>query len=79
LKIFAFSSSMAASYAISVSSGQCFACGFLQIPSHDGHPCRPANSSPCRVCEGLSPSNECALPGAQKKSPLSLTIMGLVQ
>ena len=28
------------------SSGQRFACGFLQIPPHDGHPCRPANSPP---------------------------------
>jgi hypothetical protein len=34
-------------------SGQRFACGFLQIPPHDGHPCRPANTSPCRVCSGL--------------------------
>ena len=25
------------------SSGQRFACGFLQIPPRDGHPCRPAN------------------------------------
>ena len=37
------------------SSGQHFACGFLQIPSRDGHPCRPASSSPCRACGGLSP------------------------
>ena len=37
------------------SSSQCFACGFLQIPPHDGHPCRPANRSPCRVDRGLSP------------------------
>src|SRR3989338_4726204 len=29
----------------SCSSGQRFACGFLQIPSHDRHPCRPANDS----------------------------------
>src|SRR4030042_7085604 len=27
------------------SSGQCFACGFLQIPPHGGHPCRPAYGS----------------------------------
>ena len=27
------------------SSGRNFACGFLQIPPHDGHPCRPANGS----------------------------------
>ena len=31
------------------SSGQRFACGFLQIPPHDGYPCRPANDSPCRA------------------------------
>ncbi len=37
------------------SSGQHVACGFLQIPSRDGHPCRPASSSPCRACGGLSP------------------------
>src|SRR5690625_2972691 len=49
------------------SSGQRFACGFLQIPPHGGHPCRPANSSPCRVCRGLTPPSECALPGAQAK------------
>ena len=37
------------------SSGQCFAFGFLQIPSLDGHPCRSANRSPCRVDRGLAP------------------------
>ena len=37
------------------SSGQCFACGFLQIPPRGGHPCRPANRSPCRAGRGLSP------------------------
>jgi len=37
------------------SSGQCFACGFLEIPPCGGHPCRPADSSPCRACRGLSP------------------------
>ena len=39
----------------SCSSDQHFACDFLQIPPHDGHPCRSANTSPCRVCRGLSP------------------------
>jgi hypothetical protein len=39
----------------SCSSGQHFACGFLQIPPHDGLPCRSANTSPCRVCKGLPP------------------------
>jgi len=51
----------------SYSSGQRFACGFLQIPPHGEHPCRPANSSPCRVCRGLAPPSECALPGAPIK------------
>jgi hypothetical protein len=50
------------------SSGQRFACGFLRIPPHGGHPCRPANDSPCRVRRGLSPPNERALPGAQQKA-----------
>ena len=53
----------------SCSSGQRFAYGFLQIPPRDGHPCRSANTSPCRVCRGLSPPSECALPGAPHKSP----------
>src|SRR5437773_9823665 len=52
----------------SCSSDQRFACGFLQIPPRDGHPCRPANSSPCRVRRRLSLPSECALPGAQKKN-----------
>ena len=49
------------------SSNQRFACGFLQIPPRGGHPCRPANSSPCRACRGLSPPSGCALPGAPQK------------
>jgi hypothetical protein len=49
------------------SSDQRFACGFLQTPPRDGHLCRPANDSPCRVRRGLSPPSECALPGAQRK------------
>jgi hypothetical protein len=48
------------------SSDQRFACGFLRIPPRGGHPCRPANDSPCRVRGGLSPPSECALPGAPK-------------
>src|SRR6266536_4220078 len=48
----------------SCSSGQRFAFSFLPIPPHDGHRCRSANTSPCRVCRGLSPPSECALPGA---------------
>ncbi len=39
----------------SCSSRQRFASSFLQTPSHPGNPCRAANTSPCRVCRGLSP------------------------
>src|SRR3990172_6999096 len=42
----------------SCSSGQRFACGFLQIPPRDGHPCRPANSSPCRAYRGFPPPSD---------------------
>jgi len=51
----------------SCSSGQRFAFGFLQIRSRPRHPCRSANSSPCRASRGLPPPSECALPGAPKK------------
>src|SRR6266404_7408075 len=51
------------------SSDQRFACGFLQIPPRDGHPCRPANYSPCRASGRLSLPSECALPGARTKRP----------
>jgi hypothetical protein len=51
----------------SCSSGQRFAPGFLPIRSRPRHPCRSANSSPCRASGGLSPPSECALPGAPKK------------
>jgi hypothetical protein len=69
----------------SCSSGQCFAFSFLQIPPRDGHPCRSANRSPCRVDSGLSPPSQPtatprigtapvkalrAMPGAPRKSPL---------
>ena len=65
------------------SSGQCFACGFLQIPPRGGHPCRPASGSPCRAHRGLAPpshpaSTTCtgtapvkalrAMPGAPNKN-----------
>jgi len=53
---------------LSASSGQRFAYSFLQIPPRDRHPCRSANTSPCRACRGLSPPSECALPGAPKKA-----------
>ena len=51
----------------SCTSGQRFAFGFLRIRSRPRHPCRSANTSPCRVCRGLSPPSTCALPGAPKK------------
>src|SRR5882762_7506233 len=61
------------------SSSQRFACGFLQIPPRDGHPCRPANDSPCRVRRRLSLPSKCALPGAHKKKgePLRLSLCSL--
>ena len=54
----------------SCSSSQRFAYSFLQIPPHDGHLCRSANTSPCRVCRGLAPPSECALPGARMANAL---------
>jgi hypothetical protein len=48
------------------SSGQCFAFGFLQIPPLDGHPCRSANRSPCRVGRGLAPPSH----------PITTTVTG---
>jgi len=53
------------------SSSQRFACGFLQIPPRDGHPCRPANDSPCRVRRRLSLPSKSALPGAHRKAKSS--------
>ena len=50
----------------SCSSGQCFACGFLQTTPHGGGPCRPANSSPCRGCRGLAPPSH----------PITTTVTG---
>ena len=67
LKIFAPSSELHASYAVSFRQASAFACGFLQIPPRNGHPCRPANDSPCRARRGLSPPSKSALPGARIK------------
>src|SRR5205823_969651 len=61
----------------SCSSDQRFACSFLQIPPRDGHPCRPANDSPCRVRRRLSLPSECALPGAQTKKSRSISAPAL--
>ena len=52
----------------SCTSGQRFAFGFLQIRSRPRHPCRSANSSPCRASRGLAPPSKCALLGAPKKN-----------
>ena len=72
----------------SCSSGQCFAYSFLQIPPHNGHPCRSANRSPCRANSGLSPPSHPtatmrigtapvkalrAMPGAQTLSRVRLS------
>src|SRR5882672_12932999 len=56
------------------SSDQRFACGFLQIPPRDGHPCRPANDSPCRVRRRLSLPSKSALPGAPKKGRQAMLV-----
>jgi hypothetical protein len=45
LNLFAFSPGCDCLICGSCSSGRGFACGFLQIPPRDGHPCRPANGS----------------------------------
>lgn len=50
----------------SCSLRQCFASGFLQIPPHDGHPCRAASGSSYMARSGLAPYSRCALPGAPK-------------
>ncbi len=45
----------------------------FRLPSDLQSPREPlpsANTSPCRVCRGLPPPSECALPGAQKEAPL---------
>jgi len=42
----------------------------FRLPSDSRSPGKPlpsANTCPCRLCRGLSPPSECALPGAQKK------------
>ena len=44
----------------------------LRLPPDSQSPATPlpsANTSPCRVCRGLPPPSECALSGAQTKSP----------
>ena len=46
----------------SCSSGQCFACSFLQILPPGRHPCRSANRSPCRPGRRLSPPSHSGFP-----------------
>src|SRR5271157_719711 len=57
-------------YPLPVRQASALPTSFLQIPPRDGHPCRSANTSPCRACRGLSPPSECALPGAPNRSSL---------
>jgi len=59
------------------SSGHALPAASCGIPSRDGHTCRPANDSPCRLRMGLSPTSECALPGAHKLKDQSLIKIGL--
>jgi len=54
----------------SCSPSQRSACGFLQIPPRDGHPCRPTDSPHCRVRRGLAPPGDCAPPGRHKEPRL---------
>ena len=44
--------------------------GLPSDPQSPGEPLPLANTSPCRVCKGLAPSSECALPGAPQKHRL---------
>src|SRR5207249_7802777 len=63
----------------SCSSGQRFAYSFLRIRSRPRHPCRSADTSPCRVCRGLSPPSTCALPGAPNKKPAQGGLLGWIE
>jgi hypothetical protein len=52
----------------------------FRLPSDSRSPGKPlpsANTCPCRLCRGLSPPSECALPGAQKERPSSQTALPL--
>ena len=48
-------------------SGQMFAASFLQIPTHDGHPCSWLYTSRYRACYGLAPLRECSCWANTKK------------
>ena len=85
LKIMAFSPGWNCLVCDFCSSGRKFACGFLQIPPHGGHPCRSASGSrhqgPQRTFTSKSPISHhsrsdgaCApraMPGAPIRSPIS--------
>ena len=51
----------------------------MRIPPRDGHPCRPANSSPCRTCRGLVPQSARALPRTKCKGRLGFLPAALVR
>ena len=68
LTICAASPRGAASYPLPVRQASALPSGFLQIRSYPRHPCRSANSSPCRASRGLSPPSRCALPGTPTKT-----------
>jgi hypothetical protein len=51
------------------SSGQRFACGFLQVSPRDGHPCRPANTSPVGRVEDFRLQVGAPCRAHQKKRP----------
>jgi hypothetical protein len=54
-------------------SGPRFACGFLQIPPRDGHPCRPANRSPIGPIRDFHPPvNAPCRAHPQKKNPANV-------
>jgi hypothetical protein len=54
------------------SSREGFACGFLQIPPRDGHPCRPANDPPVGLVGDFRTLDKSALPSdsENKGAPL---------
>ena len=92
LKILAFSPGWNCLVCDFCSSGRKFACGFLQIPPHGGHPCRSASGSrhqgPQRTFTSKSPISHhsrsdgaCApraMPGAPRKNPPYQMIRGIV-
>ncbi len=73
VKIRAFSSDTAASHALPVRRASALPAASLGFHPADGHPCRPAASSPCGSGEEHAPPHGCALPGAHEKtgSPVS--------